>query len=883
MRTLVCEICGPHDDDVAERHADSLQHRLNYHLELREVSRKLKLNCDKIFVHQQIRLAHLSGVQVQYFEDTGVYVTNLQCDKFEELQNKLEFEFLVRNDRPDQQWIIVQALHPLEKYFLTDFNPIPKRRLEFVLENGEKCKFLLTFQQDNFTMGKYTLPIAITVQPAANPIAYKVLYRDVEITIGDFTVVEDTEEASPFCNEKWPLNMEIQEPTNQPKYLENFHIISEYFRVYMHCFKTFKGEAGLLQQYRLDTLRMWENGVNISNYAEYFHRLLWLEECTQLMGILQYNMTRVRVRVVRSNVILKVPGLAEKRPSVMKGDLVLLRLSNERRAYKGVVELVEDEQLTIEYLAPELLTILSILPDTLFDVSFLLSRLQLERMHNGVDLCVKNGMLHTTLFPVRPLNRVQRRSLGPEDLFNPTIALNPQQLIAVESILSCTSQKAPYIIFGPPGTGKTVTLVEAILQIKRHYPNKNILVCAPSNAACDMLALKLDDQIKGRQKKDLFRVHTCNRIINDVPTAVKYFSNIDGGEFYMVKPSDLKSYTIVISTLHLIGKFSGSYVPDMLFIDEAAQTTEPECDIPIGLLAPGMPIVLAGDPRQLGPVIGVPSARHGLAKSLLDRLMETIELYSPTRQRPLEFNNDFITMLVHNYRSHADIVTVPNKLFYGDSLQFNIHNDEISNMSIAGLVLQSKNKKKKMRKGAAVEFIGLLSKEQRQGHSPSYYNEIEIDMVLKLIDRMLNLTNVRVIGSDIGVIAPYIRQVCQIRNKLNAQGRDDIQVGTTEAFQGGERRIIIISTVRAQSDLLLYDKKYDLGFVKHERRFNVAITRAQAKLIIVGNPHVLAYDDKCWGAMMEHCKQLDSYYGEDVQRDETTRYKIMQHFHAREE
>lgn len=65
-------------------------------------------------------------------------------------------------------------------------------------------------------MGKYTLPIAITVQPAANPIAYKVLYRDVEITIGDFTVVEDTEEASPFCNEKWPLNMEIQEPTNQP-------------------------------------------------------------------------------------------------------------------------------------------------------------------------------------------------------------------------------------------------------------------------------------------------------------------------------------------------------------------------------------------------------------------------------------------------------------------------------------------------------------------------------------------------------------------------------------------------------------------------------------------------------------------------------------------
>lgn len=85
---------------------------------------------------------------------------------------------------------------------------------------------------------------------------------------------------------------------------------------------------------------------------------------------------------------------------------------------------------------------------------------------------------------------------------------NVEQKTAVINIVNCSSRSAPYIVFGPPGTGKTVTIVEAILQIKKHHKQAKILVCAPANDTCDMLALKL---VKHCEKKELIRVHSENR------------------------------------------------------------------------------------------------------------------------------------------------------------------------------------------------------------------------------------------------------------------------------------------------------------------------------------------------------------------------------------
>lgn len=91
---------------------------------------------------------------------------------------------------------------------------------------------------------------------------------------------------------------------------------------------------------------------------------------------------------------------------------------------------------------------------------------------------------------------------------NKNIAKNNEQRVAVQNILNNSSMEAPYIVFGPPGTGKTITIVEAILQIKKFYSQSKILVCAPANDACDMLALKLTPHCS---KKELIRVHSENR------------------------------------------------------------------------------------------------------------------------------------------------------------------------------------------------------------------------------------------------------------------------------------------------------------------------------------------------------------------------------------
>lgn len=134
--------------------------------------------------------------------------------------------------------------------------------------------------------------------------------------------------------------------------------------------------------------------------------------------------------------------------------------------------------------------------------------------------------------------------------------------------------------------------------------------------------------------------------------------------------------------------------------------------------------------------------------------------------------------------------------------------------------LNKKRNKNQILKGKAIEFCAVLSKEQREGRSPSYFNVEEMQMVLKYVQALTNLQldeNYKVTANQIGVVTPYIRQAYKIRYLLTQHNFADVEIGTTETFQGREKRIIIISTVRAQHDLLLHDKKYNLGFVRNEK------------------------------------------------------------------
>ncbi|CAH1967600.1 unnamed protein product [Acanthoscelides obtectus] len=146
----------------------------------------------------------------------------------------------------------------------------------------------------------------------------------------------------------------------------------------------------------------------------------------------------------------------------------------------------------------------------------------------------------------------------------------------------------------------------------------------------------------------------------------------------------------------------------------------------------------------------------------------------------------------------------------------------------------------------------------------SYFNPKESQMVFNCVQALLKMSfrdsSKNVKQEEIGVVTPYVRQVHTIRQYLRNRNIEHVEVGTTETFQGREKRIIIISTVRAQKDLLLYDRKYRLGFVRQEKRFNVALTRAKAKLIVIGCPHVLCTDRK-WRRYIEFSEELCSFYG----------------------
>lgn len=157
-------------------------------------------------------------------------------------------------------------------------------------------------------------------------------------------------------------------------------------------------------------------------------------------------------------------------------------------------------------------------------------------------------------------------------------------------------------------------------------------------------------------------------------------------------------------------------------------------------------------------------------------------------------------------------------------------------------------------------FHGVLSKEQKIGKSPSYFNMLECEIVQLYVRRLVTVHNVAM--QDIGIVTPYIRQVYQIKKLLKEISYDKIEVGTVEAYQGKEKRIIIISTVRANCNLLDHDAKFQLGFLVDDKRFNVAITRAKAKVIIIGNPLCLEKDIK-WRMYMQRCRELGTYHGFD--------------------
>jgi helicase MOV-10 len=446
----------------------------------------------------------------------------------------------------------------------------------------------------------------------------------------------------------------------------------------------------------------------------------------------------------------------------------------------------------------------------------------MRRLYQAVQAA--EGLEHDLLFPSESTKRRLIKTPGFVPFNN---SLNQEQIRSVEMILGCEGAP-PYVIYGPPGTGKTMTLVEAMLQIYATRKNDRILVCAASNSAADHVLEKLisNDDAKVKENQ-IFRLNASSRSYEDVHPDHIRFCYFDESIFKCPPLRALVQYRIIISTymssslLYAEGVSSGHF--SHIFLDESGQASEPESMVPIAnFCSRETVIVLAGDPQQLGPVIYSKDAKaFGLGKSYLERLFEC----EPYRNG----DEGFVIKLVRNYRCHAAILDLPSKLFYKGEL---LACKEDTSSSISSIMDFLPNKE------FPVLFFGIQGFDERERNNPSWFNRIEASKVVEVINKLRASGDLD--KADIGVITPYRQQVLKIKKVLENWELSDVKVGSVEQFQGQEREVIIVSTVRSTIKHNDFDRTYRLGFLSNPNRFNVAITRARSLLIIVGNPHIVS-------------------------------------------
>ena len=377
-----------------------------------------------------------------------------------------------------------------------------------------------------------------------------------------------------------------------------------------------------------------------------------------------------------------------------------------------------------------------------------------------------------------------------------------------------------------------------------------ILAAAPSNSAADLLAERMAAAPVSMSQSAMFRMNAVSRDSRSIPAILQPFSSIVDGQCTLRPRSELLKYELVIctcitaATLYSLGCEVGDFTH--IILDEAGHATEPEALAAMtGLIdATHTRVVLAGDPLQLGPIIRSPLAsKHGLGVSLLERLlMDAQSVQQSPYYRPpgASFPALYITKLLHNYRSHPALLEQPNAMFYKNELI----------ASAEKLARESLQRWPEFPlSGFPLLLHHLEGKEEREGDSPSWWNSAEAIAVVEYVRQLLSYKAGALSMADIGVITPYRKQVQKIRSLLSFKFPHEhqlLKVGSVEEFQGQERRVVLISTVRSQQlTFEQFDIKYRLGFVNHPKRLNVALTRAKAALIIVGNAHLLR-TDACW-------------------------------------
>lgn len=446
--------------------------------------------------------------------------------------------------------------------------------------------------------------------------------------------------------------------------------------------------------------------------------------------------------------------------------------------------------------------------------------------------------------------------------------LNPTQERAVNEVFWA---KDVAIVHGPPGTGKTTTLVEAINETLMR--ESQVLVCAQSNMAVDWISEKLvdrginvlrignptrvNDKMLGFTYERRFESHADYPQLWAIRKAIRELrkNRKKGSENYHQKMDRLKSRaaeielrinaelfgearviacTLVGSAHRLLeGMKFGT-----LFIDEAAQALEAACWIPMRRASR---VILAGDHCQLPPTVkSIAALRAGLGKTLMERIAEN---------KP-----EVVTLLKIQYRMNDEIMRFSSDWFYGGKVEsapqikyrsvldydhpitwIDTSNEE-NQITIEGEDAPEDSASTSSSVSAANQNSDLNFKEQFVGESFGRINKAEAELtLLTLAEYFTKIGKQRVLEEriDVGIISPYRAQVQYLKKLIKKYEffkpyRRLISVNTVDGFQGQERDVILISLVRSNDE-------GQIGFLKDLRRMNVAMTRARMKLIILGN------------------------------------------------
>ncbi|KAH8263820.1 hypothetical protein KR038_007925, partial [Drosophila bunnanda] len=632
------------------------------------------------------------------------------------------------------------------------------------------------------------------------------------------------------------------------------------------------------------------------NYAQTLSLFLYLEEIEYFVLIRNYDRERAHFQRDGEFLSLLIENLAERRPSLVVGDVV--RAVNpwvdfpkaeqgSNKSFEGIVHRVLCNRVLLKFNA----SFQAKYNGEDYRLEFYFSRFGFRKQHYAISK-ILSVMGDDFLFPTKVTKRkkpqMEVRMEDEEDMYlydtklkwyNPS--LNRIQKRAIFNILRGESQNMPYVIFGPPGTGKTITLVEAILQLAENIPGARILVGTPSNSSADLITKRIIDS-NVMSQGDFVRLVSFNQIEKDLipPELKSYCATVDIGaagscpDSMVVTDSGLKlrcqmkfigRHRVTISTNATLGNFIQMDFPPGHFthvlIDEAGQCSEPEVMVPISMLVRDQSqVVLAGDPRQLQAiVINRYATFKDYSKSFLERLLELAPYRKDIKRFPdnCGYNPLCLTKLLNNYRALPTIMCTYSKLFYDNELISMVSENDSREMELLKRAKAIFKPVNGIPAKQAAFFYGIDSKNLQENDSPSWYNPLEAKEVYFTT---IALYRVNVHEDQIGILTPYAKQVKTIKNLFSGTNVTMPKIGSVEEFQGQERDIMLISTVRSSQSLLRTDSQMSLGFVKSNKRMNVAISRARAMMIVFGNPNLLSLDDS-WCRFITYCAHNNALFG----------------------